>query len=264
MELLGHIFLFFKTECKRPEPFGVFHIVMMAVVFITAIIIIKKFRLGEEKMVRKLLFVLSAVTILLEIYKQILYSFNYGENGFVFSYAWRVFPWQFCSTPMIAGLLAAVIKKGRIHKALCCYLATYGLFAGLLTVITGGNIFSGYVGINFQTAVCHGAMTVIGLYLLATGYVKADFKTIGYALPVFLAGLILAVALNYLIYNTVLPAGQVFDMYYISPYFIDNVAVMKPFKELFGHFLPIVYALVYTGFSAIIIIIAKLFSKRIP
>ncbi len=261
MEILGNILLFLKTRCDRPQTFGVFHIVMLILTSAAAVFVIKGLPLTEKNL-RRLLLVLSVATIVLEVYKQLVYSFDFVDGKFVFEYTWRVFPWQFCSTPMIAGLFAAIVKNERIHYGLCCYLATYGLFAGLLTVITGGNIFSAFVGVNFQTAVCHGSMTIIGLYLLATKYVRPEYSSVLYALPWFIGGVVIAVILNYTVYFCGVSGGQEFDMYYINPYFLDTVAAMKPFKLLSGHFIPLVYITVYTGFSFGIIFIRRLFMKK--
>ncbi len=234
---------------------------MMAAVAAATLLTVKKVR-PSEKNVRRLLLVLSLATIILEVYKQLIYSFDYVDGGFVFSYTWRVFPWQFCSTPMLVGLLAAVIKSKRLHYALCCYLATYGLFAGLLTVVTGGSIFSGFIGINFQTAVCHGSMIVWGFYLLSTGYVKAEYASVRKAFPYFVLGVAVAVALNYTVCLSGIAGGAEFDMYYINPYFPDTVAAMKPFKLFSGHLIPLVYITVYTGFSLGIIFLSRLFLNK--
>ena len=261
MELLGNIFLFLKTRCERPQPFGVFHLIMIILVAAAAFLVIKKLPLTEKNL-RRMLFILSVSTIILELYKQLVYSFDFVDGKFVFDYTWRVFPWQFCSTPMIAGLFAAIVKNEKVHYGLCCYLATYGLFAGLLTVITGGTIFSAYVGVNFQTTVCHGSMTVIGLYLLATKYVRPEYSSVIKALPWFICGVAIAVILNYSVYFSGITGGKEFDMYYINPYFLDSVAVMKPFKLISGHFIPLVYIAVYTAFSYGIIFIRRLFRRR--
>ena len=76
----------------------------------------------------------ALVVILLEIYKQINYTFSY-EGAITFDYQWYAFPFQFCSTPMYVGLLVGLFRKGKIHDALCAYLATYAVFAGLCVMI---------------------------------------------------------------------------------------------------------------------------------
>ena len=41
MEVLGNILLFLKTRCDRPQPFGVFHIVMLILTSAAAVFVIK-------------------------------------------------------------------------------------------------------------------------------------------------------------------------------------------------------------------------------
>ena len=121
---------------------------MLILISAAAVFVIKKLP-PTEKNLRRLLLVLSVATIVLEVYKQLVYSFDFVDGKFLFSYTWRVFPWQFCSTPMIAGLLAAVVKNERIHYGLCCYLATYGLFCGAIDRNYGRKYLLGLCGSEF-------------------------------------------------------------------------------------------------------------------
>ena len=166
----------------------------------------------------------AVLVTVLEVYKQINYSFSYG-NGITFDYQWYAFPFQFCSTPMYIGLLAGFWKKGRVHHAACAYLATYAVFAGTCVMLYPSTVFIGTVGINIQTMVCHGSMIVIGVYLLYTGYVKAEHKTVLKALPVFAICVALAVIMNELAHRTGLLERETFDMFFISPYGTPSLPV---------------------------------------
>ena len=146
-----------------------------------------KHRNDQEKLVRFTRIVVltySILGIILEIYKQLNFSFNSTSGEW--SYQWYAFPFQFCSTPMYVGLIAGCCKEGGFQKFLYSYLATFALFAGLSVMFYPGDVFTRTIGINIQTMVCHGGMVVMGIYLWFSKQVKFEFKTILKALSVFL------------------------------------------------------------------------------
>lgn len=57
------------------------------------------YKKGIIKNVSRVVLVMALIVIVLEIYKQLQYSFSY-DGGVVFDYQWYAFPWQFCSMPM--------------------------------------------------------------------------------------------------------------------------------------------------------------------
>ena len=204
--------------------------------------------------------------MLLEIYKQINYSFSY-ENGVTFDYQWYAFPWQFCSTPMYVGLLAGLTRKGKIHDAACAFLATYAIFAGLAVMVYPGDVFTGTAGINIQTMICHGTMLPIGAYLYATGHVKLDHKTILKALPIFAVALGIAVAMNEVAYQTGLLQTETFNMFYVSPHCDPHLPVYSLVQQVLPFpWCLMVYILGFTAAAYIMLLgamgIKALFSKK--
>ncbi len=218
-----------------PQAGGTFHLVSIALSLIVAAVLCFLYQKGIIKNVRKVVLIIAITVIAFEILKQINYSFL-EKNNFEFAYQWYAFPWQFCSTPMYAGLLAGIIKKGRVHKALCAYLATFGLFAGVCVMALPGDVFVDTLVIDIQTMVCHGSMVTIGIFLLYTNYVKLEPKSIVRAVPVFAAAVGIAVLLNEIAYRTgLLETVEDFNMFFVSPYaepyliFYDAVQKAIPF-----------------------------------
>ena len=204
------------TQMQTPPSYGWFHILFCVLTVLSAVILcIWQKRSGTPDRVRKVVLTVAIVVTILEIYKQINYSFSY-ENGISFDFEWYAFPWQFCSMPMYVGLLAGLTRKGRFHEAMCAFLATYSIFAGVCVMIYPNDVFIGTVGINIQTMICHGSMITIGAYLLGSGYVKLQHKTILKALPVFAAGLLIAVIANEVAYYTGLLETDTFNMFFVS------------------------------------------------
>ncbi len=219
---------FLQGKMAMPGLFGWFHILSL-VLMIGICVVIYIFRKKISPKAVNLIVLFTGITIILfEVYKQLIFSFNYngGNGNSTWDFQWYAFPFQFCSTPMYIMLLAGILRKGKIHDALYCYLATFALFAGLVVMLYPGDVFISYIGINIQTMVCHGGMFVIGFLILATRSIKFDFRSILKATIVFVIMLILALLMN-IIWHYCSNIDETFNMFYISPYFPCTLPLMN-------------------------------------
>ena len=178
MKFFGELLDIMELQMSTPEPYGWFHILFLILTVLATVIVCVFCKHKTRRQVLSVVFGTAIVVTLLEIYKQICFTFEYVDGKFISDYAWYAFPWQFCSMPMYVGLLAGIFRKGKIHDALCAFLATYSIFAGICVMLYPTTVFIGTIGINIQTMVCHGSMVVIGIYLLYTGYVKMEHNII--------------------------------------------------------------------------------------
>lgn len=225
MEFFANVLRIMDWQMETPQLFGWFHLLWLAISIAFGVgLCIWHRKGGDDRRVRRVVFGVAITVIILEIYKMINYSFSY-ENGIVFDFQWYAFPWQFCSTPMYVGLLAGIIRKGKVHDALCAYLATFAVFAGAAVMVYPGDVFVGTIGINIQTMICHGSMISVGIYLLYTGYVKLEHKTILKALPVFACTLLIAVILNEIAYYSGLLETETFNMFFVSRHLDSTLPV---------------------------------------
>ena len=255
MEFIKSILAFLNTQGQTPASFGVYHIICLILTAgLTAFAAIRGRRHSPEK-VTKVVFWTAVVVMILEVYKQINYTF--GDGSGAPSYVWYAFPFQFCSTPMYIGFLAGILRKGRIHDALCAYLASYAVFAGLAVMIYPNDVYIGTVGINIQTMICHGSMVVIGGYLLGSGHVKLQLRSVVKAMPVFAICVTLAAGMNELANIAGLLENHNFNMFYISPYLECTLPVYSlihnavPFPVNF-----IIYVLGFTAAAMVILLLA--------
>ena len=249
------------TSMTVPQPYGWFHVLFFILSFVAAIPLCRFPQKPSDDHVRWVVWVTAAVVALLEVYKQINYSFSY-ENGISYDYQWYAFPFQFCSTPMYVGLLAGIFKKGKVHGSLCAYLATYALFAGLSVMVYPVSVFISTIGINIQTMICHGSMITIGIYLFYTGYVPLKHKTILKALPVFAVTVGMAAIMNEIANQTGLLERETFNMFFISPYCEPSLPVYSlvqahvPFP-----FCLFLYILGFTAAAYIVLLLAMAIAK---
>jgi len=257
MSFLSMILEILEIKMESPTPYGWFHLLMCGITIAWILDLCLLHKNDSETKIRKTVFITGIVVFILEIYKQIVYTFSV-ENGVIHTnFQWYAFPWQFCSIPMYVGMLTGLFRKGKIHQSLCAFLATYGIFAGCAVMLYPVSIYIDLIGINIQTSVCHGSMIVIGAYLLATGYVKLEGKTLLKALPVFLAAVGIAIVLNEIAYAWILPEGQVFNMFFISPHMEPELPVYSMVQEMVPYpWCLFLYIMGFTGAAGIILLAA--------
>ena len=244
MELWIKILQFFDTRAEAPASYGWFHLLWLGIMIAASVLAALCGRKMQKKTVINIVLVMAIVTIVLEIYKQI--NFTFGDGSEAPAYLWYAFPWQFCSTPMYVMAIVPWVKTGKLRRALCAYLATYALFAGLVVMVYPGDVFIATIGVNIQTMVHHGAMVVIGVLLFVSKTVSTHKKTIVYALPVFCVLSALALFANVVFHHTT-DGAHSFNMFFISPYEVPTLVV---FDKLYAYLPYPFYLLAYIfGFT---------------
>ena len=247
MDFLNIILDILHFQVAVPKLYGIFHIAWLAGSFIIASVCSARCPRPAETAIRRWLLISSLLVIGLEIYKQIVFTFSFGDSGLKIDYQWYVFPFQFCSTPMYVGLAAALVHNRKIHNCLCAYLATFSLFAGLAVMFYPSTVFIDILGVNIQTMVCHGLMVSTGIYLLFCGYVKPDLRTLRQALPVFAALLGSAMVMNEAAYRAGILQAETFNMFFISPHCAPSLPVYSLVQAVVPF--PISVIIYFCGFT---------------
>ncbi len=227
MNFLEKIIASLSGTMTTPLAYGWFHLMFFGIMVVFTIFMGIIFKNKSDKSVNIVVLIYAVVCLILELYKQLLFSYNSTANQW--SYQWYAFPFQFCSTPMYVALIASLLKKGKVKDSLQSFLATFGLLGGLLVMVSPGDVFTSQIGINIQTMVHHGGQFFIGAFLMITKKVKLDFKTPLRALPTFAALVAVALTLNLSLTNLV--NGATFNMFFISPYFPSTLPVFSIIYE---------------------------------
>ena len=256
MIIFGKIIDILKFSATTPKMYGWVHILSLILAIALGVLLSIIFKNANERTVRRILLITAIITLALEIYKQIVFSFSFDGQRVTFDYQWYAFPLQFCSTPMYISLLAAFIKKKWLHETLCAYLATYGLFAGLTVMFYPATVFIDWVGINIQTMVCHGSMVSIGIFLLATGYVKPKHSSMLKAFCLFTSIVGVIMILNEVVYYSGILNGETLNLFFISRHFEPSLAVYSIFQRLIPYpFCVLVYVFGFSSASYILLLI---------
>ena len=200
----------------RPTRFGTFHLVALAVIFSLAVLMIlfrRRLPRGERAL-RVALFSFGVGLLLLEIGKQITYSY---DPALGWSYNWNRFPFQFCSVPIYAALVGMCLPACRVRRAIRAFLATYSPVAGCAVLFyPAADVFHEIVFLNVHTMAWHGAMFLFALYLWLTETVLPTKKTAISAALVYLPMPCIALLLNELEHAVGFAGDYTFNMFYIS------------------------------------------------
>ena len=257
MDILKGLLEIFEARMETPQPFGWFHILSWVITIAVTVLLCVFHKKDDHDRVRRIVLFTAIIVIVLEVYKQIVLTYSVSDGEITSRFMWYTFPFQFCSMPMYVGLLAGIIKRGKVHDALCAFLATYAVFAGLCVMVYPSNVFIEAIGINIQTMICHGSMISIGVYLLYSGHVKLCHKTILGAITVFTICIACAAILNEVIYYTIPLEGDAFNMFFISRHFEGSLPIYSSIQKVlpFGVCL-VIYISVFSLVAYLILLAA--------
>lgn len=248
---------------SAPTAYGAFHIASCVLSLTLAFILCYTYRKDKPDSVRKVVFAISALLVVLEVLKQINFSAGFPDGGGIeWNYQWYAFPWQFCSIPMYVGILQGIIKKGKVHDALCGFLATYAVFAGICVMLYPTDVFTPTLFICIQTMLCHGTMFPVGSYLIYSGHVQPKHKTFLGAMTVFAVAMFCAIVLNEVMYSSGILGGETFNMFFISRHFASTLPVYGPLHEILSFpFNIIVYFLGFSAAAYVVFLLGRVFKR---
>ena len=243
--VMQQILEFLDYKMKTPiayESFSEswFHYLFLVLMFLMMFLGVKYARKTTTKELKKTLLLLGLLMIVLEIYKQIIFTYEAND------YQWYAFPFQFCSTPMYLFVLYGLSKNERLEGHLLSFLATYGFFAGIAVMLYPSTVFVETIGINIQTMVHHGFMAIVGVSLLLSK-VQFSLKTMKQAMTTFGVLVLSAIVLNEL-FNLLINDGT-FNMFFINSRFENGLPVLSLIEPHVPHTL---FVLIYFfGFSLV-------------
>ena len=244
---------------KRPELYGWYHLLWWVIPLVAVWVLCRCWKNSRdpERFCRRVVFGTAVVVAVFEVLHQFNYNVVWEDGAVQLDPMWYAFPFQFCSTPMYAGLLTGLFRKGRIHDALCAYLATYAVFAGLCVMIYPAEVYTRTILTNVQTMVCHSSMLTIGIFLFYTGHVKREHRTILRAAPVFAVCVGVAALLNEIAYWTGLLEEHTFNMFFISPHCEPSLPVYSLVQAVVPYpWCLMIYVLVFSLAAYVILLLA--------
>lgn len=261
MDVIAKILETLDYKVTEPPLFGWFHI-MWIVLLVVGTVLFCKFVKATEKNVFKVVLTTTVISILLEIYKQINYTFTVTDGVITADYQWYAFPFQFCAMPMFIGTLYCIFAKTRARHYFAAFLATFSIFGGLVVYIYPEQVFIETLGINIQTMIYHGFMVLVGVWLLYTQYTPLKQKTLAKAVVVFAGCIVAAIILNEVAVKTGFIGDETFNMFYISPHFEGTLPIYCEVQKVVPYpWSLIIYIIGFSAAAYVILLVAMLINK---
>lgn len=260
MIFLAKLLELMTLEMETPTSYGWFHLMFVGLTLLACVFLCVRFRNSSERTERRVVFVLWLIMLVLEIYKQIIFTFEVVDGSIVGDYAWYAFPFQLCSTPLYVLPFVAFLPNGRLRDAVTGYTIAFSIFGGLCVYAFPGDVFMSYIGINIQTMIHHGIQIIVGVYLASKYRHRLTLKYYLEGGLVFIALVIVALVMNVGVHNALRALGHddTFNMFYISPYHDCTLPLLSSIYPLVPY--PVFLAIYVVGFilaAAIIFFAAK-------
>ena len=217
---------FLDTKMETPTPYGWFHLMFIGIIIAVALTLCIFFRNCTDKTFRRIVFIFWIVIVLLEIYKEINFTFQVSDGEIVTEYQWYIFPFQFCSTPFYVLPFIVFLKDGKLRDAFISFTAIFVLVAGLAVMIYPNDVFVGTIGINIQTMVHHGSQVILGVFCCV--HERRKYKGARFclsAVAVFAALAAVATLLNET-FIYIIPDDSTFNMFFISRHFPSTLPIL--------------------------------------
>ena len=254
-----------QAQMERPEPYGWFHLMWIAFTVISLLILFLYRKKYSNKQLKLVLGVYGIVALLLEVTKQIIWSFEYDEasNLVTWDYQWYAAPFQLCTTPIFASIICLFLKEGKVRNSFLSYMAFITILGSFMTMIIPDSCFTKDILINIHTMWLHCGSLVVSVYLIMSGAIEVNKETFKNGFKIFLIFIIIAEILNIGIYNSGILNGETFNMFYISPYFTSTLPVFDIIQQNVPFILFLVIYIIALFLGALIVYgIAYLFKGR--
>ena len=254
----------FRGTMETPKAFGGFHVLCLCI----AVLVLGSLYLTKEHHTEKHLNVLLAIygfgALILEIIKQLIWTYSYDPalNEITMNYQWYIFPFQLCSTPMYCCLICLFAKKDTIQKYLFPYMSFVTILGSIAVILVPSDCFVADTWVNIQTMWLHIGSFVVSAYLIMTDRVQLNIISLKNALVTFVFFVAIAVLMNVIVFKSDILGEEVFNMFYISPYFESNLPVFNTIQRNVPY--PIFLFLYVFGLSigaCIILMITKLLKR---
>lgn len=262
--LWKEILAFLEAEMVTPKPYGAFHLLWLGLTIAVIVFLCFVKKKHSEKRLKWILGIYGVTSFILEALKQLIWSVEYNEGlgAFVWDYQWYAAPFQLCTMPIYICLMCLFLNKGKVRDALLAFVAYTTILGSIASAIIPDQLFVSDILINVHAMWLHLGSLVVSIYLLMSGEVKINIKSLLMGLVVFIIVVIFANTLNVVIYNSGILNGETFNMLYISPYFESTLPV---FDSIYNNVPYIVFLALYiialSLGSYMIFVVAKGISK---
>lgn len=251
---------FLNGKMNRPTPYGWFHIMFIVLSLLLIFILYKLRNKYSEKQLKIVLAIYGIGTFILELLKQILWSYDFSLN--TWDYTWYSAPFQFCTMPMYISLICLFLNKSKLRDSFLSFIAFYTILGSFMTMILPDSCFVSDILINIHTMYMHCFSFVLSIYLLMNE-IKPTKNNLIKGFYVFLGCVFIALLLDISFYKLGFIGDETFNMFYISPYFESTLPVFDIIYKKVPYLLfLLIYIIVFFLGATIVFIIDKIIYRR--
>ena len=239
---------FLQGTMEEPGVISWFHFIAIIPIIVLSIIIPIFFQNAKEKVYKRILLIFWIVLIILEIFKQLIKSFHYGEPSY-WEYSIRDFPFSICSMPyyfLPIIIFADREKHPKVVDAAVGYMCLICLAAGIVVCTYPKMATSTLIYINVQTFIHHGSQVILGIFIYVWNRKNVTIKTFYRSLIAFAITAVIAIIINLCFYP------HFINMFFINPTRITNLPIGNIVQEKAG------YPVYLIGFLALIALVTFL------
>lgn len=235
-----------QAQMERPTSYGLFHIVWIALTIISIIVIVLNRKKFNEKQMKTFLLTYGIIAFILELLKQIVWSFNYDAalNIVTWDYQWYAAPFQLCTTPIFASLIAGITKNKNLRDYMISFMMFFTILGSISTFVYPESCFTKDILINIHTMFLHCGSLVVSIYLLLNRKDLFNSQSLSNGFIVLLIFILIALVLDVSFYRLGIIGNETFNMFYISPYFTSSLPVFDYIQEHTPYYL---FLLIYIG-----------------
>lgn len=221
MNLLIKFLELLDSQMNTPNSYGWFHFLFIGIIIVVTTLLCIFYKDCNKRTFKLISLTAWIIIVVLEVYKQFVFSYDIDGNNITWDYEWYSFPFQFCSTPIYILPFIIFLKNEKFKDVFIGYMATFSLFAGTVVFIYPNDVFIGTIGINIQTMIHHGLQIILGIFYIVHNRNKFNLMYYVKSIPVFVSVIMIAMIANIAVYHIFKNLGidDTFNMFYISPYF---------------------------------------------
>ena len=251
MSILDRIMAIFEFRIESPDPYGWFHILCLVLTAAFTVFLILRFRNAPDPTVRRMLCVIWGIMVVLELCKQLEGAYDVVGGTPIWSYLWRWFPFQFCSTPLYCLPFIIFLPDCWWRRAFSAFFAGFSLFAGLAVMLYPYDVYSPVAFINVQTMIHHGAMVAVGIFMVAYNRRHMNKRYFVGSLAVFYVFTAVAVVLNEAVHSMLTAKGTPgeFNMFFISRHYPCTLPVLSDIYTKVSY--PLFLLIYVVGFAVV-------------
>ena len=228
-------------EIDTPPMYGWFHFLWVGLTVAVIVWFAVRRKAYGDKQLNLALKIYGWGSLVLELLKQWLWTYNVDTHEW--HMLWYCFPFQLCTTPMFAALIAAYAKSPKVREWMLSYMAYVTIISSLAVTAYPSTVFVRTLEVDIHTMYLHcGALAMSVIIWI----MKRRSLNRWHAFYTFLIFVAIAMVLNLVVYNTGWVGDGTFNMFYISPYYTSSLPVFSMLQPLMPY--PVFLALYLFAF----------------